>query len=88
MEDQRRKVYLNTGDWIFQTDNVCKNYLDGTVLSSKKLVDGTSKQGKEGGERGRRGNFPLASVGSWAGGNNRKIARRTTGAKGGYFLQV
>ena len=67
-----------------------KNYLDGTVPSSKKLVAGTSKKGREGvggSKRGNgRGNFPLAYIGSRAGGDNRKrahSAQRRDGPKAG-----
>ena len=50
-----------------------KNLVDGTVPSSKNLVDGTSK--KSGRGEGGEEKLSPASVGSRAGGDNRKRAR-------------
>jgi hypothetical protein len=68
----------------YRTVTSNKKLYDGTVPSNKKLYEGTPKKRGVGGGKGREvvggsgrgigeGNFPLASVGSRVGGDNRKV---------------
>ena len=60
---------MNEDDEYVKTVHYWEQGQVGTVLQTEV------RRGRKGGER--RGNFPLASVGSWAVGDNRKKARST-----------